>query len=74
MFGRHVPARDGFLDRALCTRVRSVEGTLWQLPCAHESKPEVVVAVARRVVVAIRRPRVLGGVVPATAPYYPVRA
>ena len=44
------------------------------MPCAQESKADVVVAVARRVVVAIRRPHVLGVVVEVAAPDNAVRA
>ena len=43
-------------------------------PRAQQAEAQVVVAVAWRVVVAIRRPAVPGVVVPATAPIHPVRA
>ena len=43
-------------------------------PCARQAEAQVVVAVARRVPVAIRRPAVPGVVVPAAAAFHPVRA
>ena len=45
-----------------------------KMVCAQEARAQVVVAIARRVVVAIRRPRVRGVVVPAAATIHPVRA
>ena len=41
-------------------------------PCAQQAKAEIVVAIAGVVVVAIRRPAVPGGIVPAAAPIDPV--
>ena len=67
-------AQDEAMDRALCTGDRSVKRPHRAMPCAQESKPDVVVAVAGRVVVAIRRPHVLGVVVEVAAPYHAVRA
>jgi hypothetical protein len=43
-------------------------------PCAHQTGAEIVVAIAGRIVVAIRRPAILRGVVPTAAAIDPVRA
>ena len=42
--------------------------------CAQEAEPHIVVAVGRRVVVAIGNPHVPGVVVPAATAYHPVGA
>ena len=68
------PARDDGLDKACCTHAQSVNGASPAQPCAQQAEAEVVVAIARRVVVAIRRTAVRGGVVPVAATIHPVRA
>jgi hypothetical protein len=42
--------------------------------CAHQTEAEIVVAVVGHIVVAIRRPAILRGVVPTAAAIDPVRA
>ena len=74
LFVRTMSAQDKARDRALCSGDRSVKWPHRAMPCAQKSKSDVVVAVAGRVVVAIRRPHVLGVVVEVAAPENAVRA
>jgi hypothetical protein len=60
--------RMGPVDRAPGAGRGSVDLPIRPWPCAQETRANAVAAVARRVVVAIRRPRVLGVVVEAAAP------
>ncbi len=55
-------------------RIRHVLFGHLQVACAQKAKAQVVVAVAGVVPVAVRRPAVLGGVVPRAAAMNPVRA
>jgi len=58
--------------QSLCTGERSVNPPHLALFCTHKTNPEVVVAIAGRIVVAIRRTQVLRVVVPAAATIHAV--
>jgi hypothetical protein len=68
------PARDECLDLTCCARAASVNTAPPAKSSAQKAETEVVVAIARRIPVAIRRPAVDGVVVPTAAPIHPVRA
>lgn len=54
--------------------MQSIDGTYLAILCTHQAEADVVVAVSRTVVVAIRRTQVLRIVVPTAAPNDTVRA
>jgi len=74
IFVRENPARDDGLDSAFGAHIKSLNFTFWQKICAQKTKPDVVVAITRFPVIAIRRPTVVSVVVPTTAADNPVRA
>jgi len=60
--------------RDMDTGQESVNACLWRMSWAAQAEPDVVVAIARRIVVAIRRAHVVGGIIEVAATFNAVRA